>query len=245
MEQADCFRVRIVSENCQPICGYTPDHLFALNSFQSVFPSYQQSSFIAYLQQVYQTFLRTGVSDQPKCTTVSFIEPQGTLLTCCCATHFVGGDQNLFICEFEALDYKAKGKDSRQDIPVDTVATDVSGLRSQVDQSMSDRVIRQSLSKALAATEDGSLELLAVMGQIHQRFATAHTVPELLEEVTEMFQDLTKFDRCMIYEFDHLYNGCVVTERVDSRASVDSYKGLHFPASDIPEQARKLVCIAL
>lgn len=44
----------------------------------------------------------------------------------------------------------------------------------------------------------------------------------------------------MIYQFDNAFNGRVVTELVDPRATRDLYKGLNFPASDIPKQAREL-----
>ncbi|KAI9869731.1 MAG: Light-sensor Protein kinase, partial [Watsoniomyces obsoletus] len=44
----------------------------------------------------------------------------------------------------------------------------------------------------------------------------------------------------MIYQFDHTWNGRVVAELVDPRATKDLYKGLNFPASDIPRQARDL-----
>jgi light-regulated signal transduction histidine kinase (bacteriophytochrome) len=43
-----------------------------------------------------------------------------------------------------------------------------------------------------------------------------------------------------MYEFDSRWNGYVVAELVDPRASADLYKGLHFPSSDIPTQARDL-----
>lgn len=48
------------------------------------------------------------------------------------------------------------------------------------------------------------------------------------------------FHRVMIYQFDSTFNGRVVTELVDPRATKDLYKGLNFPASDIPKQARDL-----
>ncbi|KAG9615566.1 hypothetical protein KCU64_g23554, partial [Aureobasidium melanogenum] len=44
----------------------------------------------------------------------------------------------------------------------------------------------------------------------------------------------------MVYQFDSQWNGRVVTELVDPRATKDLYKGLNFPASDIPKQAREL-----
>jgi light-regulated signal transduction histidine kinase (bacteriophytochrome) len=44
----------------------------------------------------------------------------------------------------------------------------------------------------------------------------------------------------MIYQFDAAFNARVITELVDPRATKDLYKGLNFPASDIPKQARDL-----
>lgn len=49
---------------------------------------------------------------------------------------------------------------------------------------------------------------------------------------------LTGFDRVMIYRFNEGGHGEVVAESV--RAGMDSFLGLHFPASDIPKQARAL-----
>jgi light-regulated signal transduction histidine kinase (bacteriophytochrome)/CheY-like chemotaxis protein len=49
---------------------------------------------------------------------------------------------------------------------------------------------------------------------------------------------LTGFDRVMIYRFDHDGSGEVIAEA--ARAGLESYLGLHYPASDIPRQARIL-----
>jgi light-regulated signal transduction histidine kinase (bacteriophytochrome)/CheY-like chemotaxis protein len=49
---------------------------------------------------------------------------------------------------------------------------------------------------------------------------------------------LTGFDRVMIYRFDHDGSGEVIAEA--ARAGLESYLGLHYPASDIPKQARLL-----
>ncbi len=49
---------------------------------------------------------------------------------------------------------------------------------------------------------------------------------------------LTGFDRVMIYRFDQEGAGEVIAEAV--RPGVDSFMGLHYPASDIPAQARVL-----
>ncbi len=49
---------------------------------------------------------------------------------------------------------------------------------------------------------------------------------------------LTGFDRIMVYQFDHAWNGQVIAE--SHSGQVRSFLGHHFPASDIPEPARRL-----
>jgi len=58
------------------------------------------------------------------------------------------------------------------------------------------------------------------------------------DQVASIVQALTAFDRVMVYRFDANWDGEVIAEsRVESAIS---YKGTHFPASDIPPQARRL-----
>jgi len=60
----------------------------------------------------------------------------------------------------------------------------------------------------------------------------------LLQSVASAVRALTGFDRVMVYRFDADWHGEVLAE---SRGDgVDSFLGLHFPASDIPAQARAL-----
>ncbi len=49
---------------------------------------------------------------------------------------------------------------------------------------------------------------------------------------------LTGFDRVMVYRFEHDGSGEVIAEA--ARSGLESYLGLHYPASDIPRQARVL-----
>ncbi len=66
----------------------------------------------------------------------------------------------------------------------------------------------------------------------------ARTLAEVFDHVTGCIRAITGFDRVKLYRFDQDWHGEVVAE---ARADfMPSYKGLHFPASDIPEQARKL-----
>lgn len=61
---------------------------------------------------------------------------------------------------------------------------------------------------------------------------------ELFEETVAAVRSFAAFERVMLYRFDEEGHGQVVAE--DRRPDVGSYLGQHFPASDIPEPARRL-----
>ncbi|MCK9903397.1 SpoIIE family protein phosphatase [Frankia sp. Cpl3] len=64
------------------------------------------------------------------------------------------------------------------------------------------------------------------------------SLAELYEVAAEEVRRLTGFDRVMVYRFDAEWNGEVVAEA--RREDLNSFLGLHYPASDIPAQARAL-----
>ena len=73
---------------------------------------------------------------------------------------------------------------------------------------------------------------------IMDRLRAATSVEQLCDAAARQLRGLTGFDRVMIYRFEHDGAGEVIAE---SRAgNVDSFKGLHFPRTDIPQQAREL-----
>lgn len=55
-------------------------------------------------------------------------------------------------------------------------------------------------------------------------------------------RNLTGFDRVMVYRFDADWHGEVIAE--DKREDLEEFLGLHYPASDIPEQARRLYTLS-
>lgn len=65
-----------------------------------------------------------------------------------------------------------------------------------------------------------------------------NSVEELCQRAVEEVRRMTGFDRVMAYRFDVHDNGHVIAE--DKPAHLDSYLDLHYPASDIPAQARRL-----
>ena len=66
----------------------------------------------------------------------------------------------------------------------------------------------------------------------------AATLSVLCQAAAEEVRKITGFDRVMIYQFDEDWNGDVVAEA--RREELEPYLGLHYPASDIPRQAREL-----
>ncbi len=61
---------------------------------------------------------------------------------------------------------------------------------------------------------------------------------DLYRVTVRVVRELTGFDRVMLYRFDPDWNGEVVAEA--RREDLEPFLGLHYPATDIPEQARRL-----
>ncbi|WP_138760245.1 SpoIIE family protein phosphatase [Modestobacter altitudinis] len=77
----------------------------------------------------------------------------------------------------------------------------------------------------------------AVRGTIAE-LNRASSLQELYDITAEAVRTLTGFDRVMVYRYDAEYNGEVVAEA--KLPELNSFLGLHYPASDIPAQARAL-----
>ncbi len=81
-------------------------------------------------------------------------------------------------------------------------------------------------------------EALTRVNQLLSPLTRAQGPRGLLQEVANAVRALSGFDRVMVYLFDADWHGEVVAESLDP--AMDSFLGLHFPASDIPAQARAL-----
>jgi chemotaxis family two-component system sensor kinase Cph1 len=64
------------------------------------------------------------------------------------------------------------------------------------------------------------------------------SLKSLAEETTRIFKDLTGYDRVMVYRFDAEGHGEVFAERREP--GLEPYLGNRYPASDIPQIARRL-----
>lgn len=80
------------------------------------------------------------------------------------------------------------------------------------------------------------MDVFSVMAQINEQFGAANDMDQFLKIVVGVIKDLTQFHRVLVYQFDEAWNGKVVAELVDWTQTHDLFKGLHFPAADIPAQ---------
>ena len=64
------------------------------------------------------------------------------------------------------------------------------------------------------------------------------SVERAAARVARTVRNLLGYDRVMVYRFDHDWHGEVVAEA--RREDLEAYLGLHYPATDIPAQARAL-----
>ncbi len=76
-----------------------------------------------------------------------------------------------------------------------------------------------------------------VKGAIN-RLQRATTLEQMSQIIVQEVRQLTGFDRVMVYQFDEVGVGAVIAE--DRREDLTPYLGLHYPASDIPAQAKQL-----
>jgi two-component system, chemotaxis family, sensor kinase Cph1 len=71
------------------------------------------------------------------------------------------------------------------------------------------------------------------------RIQNTQTLDELADLAVTAIRDLTGFDRVMLYRFDEDGSGHVIAEN-KSEDTTTSFVGLHYPASDVPKQAKEL-----
>ncbi len=80
--------------------------------------------------------------------------------------------------------------------------------------------------------------IYGVVRDLLPRLQAAPTVEAIAELAAQELQRLTGFGRCLVYQFDEDGHGEVLGEAL--QPGYEGYKGLRFPASDIPQQAREL-----
>jgi photoactive yellow protein len=95
------------------------------------------------------------------------------------------------------------------------------------------------LESVAGRSATGGSALLLRLEQSLAEIRACRTLAELTQSGARHLRALTGFERVVIYRFDVDWHGEVVAE--DKVADWDqSFAGLHFPASDVPRQARDL-----
>ncbi len=73
---------------------------------------------------------------------------------------------------------------------------------------------------------------------ILNKLQNAKTIKNLCRSAAILTKEMFGYDRVMIYKFDEEWNGEVIEEKKEEE--MESWLGLHYPATDIPAQSRQL-----
>lgn len=89
-------------------------------------------------------------------------------------------------------------------------------------------------------TEDNALfDLMQHVVDGMKLTTSSQSIPALVQNTCQEIQKITGFDRVMAYQFnEHDDSGVVVGEATNN--NMESYLGLHFPATDIPRNVRAM-----
>ncbi|KAJ8107590.1 hypothetical protein OPT61_g8762 [Boeremia exigua] len=236
--------VRVASENSKRFLGRTPKELFALESFTDILSEEQADNLLDHID-----FIKDEESDVltngPEVFTISIKVP-GVARTrkLWCAVHINDANHGIVICEFELEDDPqfplVPPEDMTPELPEDTLSSNPTEEEFLESTEIKSRPLRVLRSARKRKGEAAAMEVFNIMSQVQEQLAAAPTLEKFLKVLVGVVKELTGFHRVMVYQFDQAFNGRVVTELVDPRATKDLYKGLNFPASDIPKQAREL-----
>jgi chemotaxis family two-component system sensor kinase Cph1 len=150
-------------------------------------------------------------------------------------SELIGADQSTLIEQAAAT-----FGELRQRNPVECTIS-VEGVKREFDAILRREpggVLLVELEVAYGERPYSFLNTYQAVRQSVEELNRAESLPELYDTTARAVRALTSFDRVMVYRYDHEYNGEVVAEA--KRDDLNSFLGLHYPASDIPAQARAL-----
>jgi two-component system, chemotaxis family, sensor kinase Cph1 len=119
----------------------------------------------------------------------------------------------------------------------------VNPLRLQIEGKLVDGIIHRHAGALILELESTGADVRSESTQHSLRPALialqfAQTLQALCDTIVREVRDLTGFERVVLYRFNATGGGSVVAESKDSH--LEPYLHLHYPASDIPQQAREL-----
>ena len=154
-----------------------------------------------------------------------------------CALHRNDENENLIILEFARKDGNSKR-------PV-YVPSDGETIESTLDSKSKRRYneLFNALHKLTMETDfDSMMTSFQILNKMESYLATMPDIKSLSEQVARLVRQIIVFDRVVVYQFDEEWNGECIAESLNPLVAKDlqPFLGLHFPASDIPPQARRL-----
>lgn len=235
--------VRVVSENSHSVIGYSPQELFKLNSFTDILSDEQTDNLLDHID-----FIRDEDTDPaingPEVFVISLRNKKRKSIKLWCAMHINPANADMIICEFELDDDQQNPlvppNTESPELPEDTLHSQPTEEEFAMSTQNKSKPLRLLRSARRRKGEAAAMEVFNIMSQVQEQLSSAQNLDSFLKILVGVVKELTGFHRVMIYQFDASFNGRVVTELVDPRATKDLYHGLNFPASDIPKQARDL-----
>lgn len=100
-----------------------------------------------------------------------------------------------------------------------------------------DRIIVE-FEPTMDSEEGASADLARATRDAVSELRKAPSLDRMYDVCADRVREISGFDRVMVYRFDADWNGQVVAEA--RRHDLEPFLGLHYPASDIPAQAREL-----
>ncbi|HEY9632737.1 MAG TPA: ATP-binding protein [Coleofasciculaceae cyanobacterium] len=101
-----------------------------------------------------------------------------------------------------------------------------------------DGMLILELEPILISKETSEINFYHLIKSSILKIKKASTFGESIQLIVKEFRKITGYDRVMIYQFEPDESGIIIAE--DKKEGLEPYLDLHYPASDIPQQARKL-----
>lgn len=142
----------------------------------------------------------------------------------------------LTSASLDNLNTKLAAADLRRENPIKLQFASTTGVLEAIARRSQGFLLLELES---SARDDPSfLDVYRKINTAVEDMGAARDLASLYEMTVQHVRELTGYERVMIYEFDADWNGKVVAEvRAPQQ---EPFLGLHYPASDIPEQARRL-----
>ncbi len=187
---------------------------------------------------------------QPHGVLLALKEPELTILQCSNNTYSLFGIRpehllnqplsNLLESEqINSLQDCLSHKDLQLVNPLEiTIKSGVENLHYDAIIHRANEIVILELEPTFLEKSNAFFKFYHQVKQSISKLQVATNVVELSQILAQEVKKIAGFERVMVYRFDEDWNGVVIAEQKPEYLT--SYLGLHYPASDIPIQARQL-----